>query len=393
MEIDKRKIDAYKKTMNPSSKQKNNQKSDLRPQKLYEDKPKSSEDFLRPQTSEINFREIQGLFKVSSRQGIKKAAKLLIIIGKEQAVQILKLLPLDDIEKILHEVSRIKNVDKVETEHLLKEFGMLIQQSKKPKGGKILAEEYLTAAFGPDRAKLILSKALVDDTEKPFDFLNDLEFSQILSLIKGEKAPVVGVLLAFIKPETASKVFEALHPDVQREVVGRIARMQKIHPDVIVKLEEVLREKVRRQGKIVTEEIDGKNVLANILKYADAQFESKIISELEEIDPEVAEEIKERSLTIDIVEYLSKEDFQAILRDFSDKEIGVILKGKNEETRNFFFNNLSDRRIQLVREEMQYAGPMKRSEVDQATKEFVLYIKQLEEDGKISIYRDKDAYI
>ena len=338
--------------------------------------------------------DVSGLLKTTSDQnGIKKAAKLIILLGKDKAAVILNHLSDSEITKVMVEVAKIRKVDKVEAEHLLQEFDFLIKLPELPKGGKQQAKEFLTSAFGEDKAQSILSRALPQDYEKPFDFLNDLEYQQIITALKGEKATVTSVVLSFLEPELGAKVFESFHPDEQKEVIHRIAHMQKVHPDVLVKMEEVLREKVRRQGTAVTEEIDGRRTLANILKYSDPDIESEILKNLEQINPEISKEIKDLTQRIEIVEFLKAEDFEAILRDFSDSEISIILKGKSEELRSFFFKHLTDRRVQLIKEEMEYLGPMKKSDVLKSTKEFILYIKKLEDSGKISIYKDKDKYI
>ncbi len=399
MNPEKRKIDAYKaasKKGKSAGKSKDTQNDDFtvdtgkkQPEAEKENKPRFQSRALSAGAPKID----AGLVKTTGKQGIKKAAKLIVLLGKENSAEILKHLSEEEIELVMREVSHIKKVDKVEGDFLLKEFDELVRKGKQPQGGKETAEAFLTDAFGEHVAKKMMGRIVPGEGDRPFSFLNELQYHQILSLIKGEKATVAGVILSFLEPELASKVFEALHPDVQKEVVQRIARMEKVHPDVIVQLEDLFREKIRRQGKIITEDIDGMNTLANILKYSDAGLETKILEDIEEINPELSKEIKELTLTLDIVEYLKADDFQAVLRDFSDTELSVILKGKSDEVKSFFFNNLSERRIKLIQDEMKYSGPMKKSDVEQATKEFVLYIKQLEDEGKIIIYKDKDQYI
>lgn len=399
MNPEKRKIDAYKAASKKEKPEKKSKAADS--DDIVVDLKKKPADLKKSDNSGFHSRALSagspkvdvGLVKTTGKQGIKKAAKLIVILGKDHSAEILKHLTDEEIELVMREVSHIKKVDKVEAEFLLKEFNELVQSGKQPQGGKETAKEFLKGAFGEHIAKKMMSRIVPGDGDRPFAFLNELQYHQILSLIKGEKATVAGVVLSFMEPELASEVFEALHPDVQKDVVQRIAKMEKIHPDVIVQLEELFREKIRRQGKIITEEIDGMNTLANILKFSDTGTEAQILEDIEEINPELSKEIRELTLTIDIVEYLKADDLQSILRDFSDTELAVILKGKSEETKGFFFNNLSERRIKLIKEEMKYSGPMKKSDVNQATKEFILYIKQLEDEGKIIIYKDKDQYI
>ena len=165
----------------------------------------------------------------------------------------------------------------------------------------------------------------------------------------------------------------------------RVSHLEKLDPEVLGNVAETLRERLRRQGKIVTEEIDGRAALADILRYVSTDKEDEILDELAKYDEDLSSDIRERLLTIDDLFRIRDSDFQAILRDFSDNEIAVVLKGKSEDIRDRFFENLSERRRLLVTEEMERLGPMRRSEVGEATKEFLLYIRDLEEEGRVVI--------
>jgi flagellar motor switch protein FliG len=327
-----------------------------------------------------------------NESGARKAAKFLMILPKEEATKILKALDPDEVERVALEIARIRKVDIDEARAILDDFGKLGARSATKRGGPDVAKEMLARAFGSDRGDELFYRTVPAGRINPFDFLDELEFQQILMILKHEPAPVVSVILTHLQPDKAARVLEAMHPDMQRDIAMRVSRLEKLDPEVLGNIAEALRERVRRQGKIVTEEIDGRAALAEILRYVTSDKEDEILSNLEQYDEELSKDIQERLLTIEVVFRIRESDLQDILRDFSDTEIGVILKGKRDDIRSRFFSNLSERRGVMVREEMDRLGPMRRSEVGEATKDFLLYIRDLEEEGRVVIDMD-DEYL
>ena len=173
-----------------------------------------------------------------------------------------------------------------------------------------------------------------------------------------------------------------------------MAKKQKINLDVLIKIEEALREKMRQQAAPVsTIEVDGKSVLAEILKYVDLSKEEEILNNLREEAPDVAEEIKDRLFSIDVLEGIEDKALQKILADMENKEIALILKGKTDQIRAKILGCLSDRRRNFVADEYRLIGPVPRKEVDAATKDFLGILKRLEEEGSLVIRREADKMV
>ena len=329
-------------------------------------------------------KQIHGLLK-AKETGARKAAKFLLLLSKSDAADILKHLDPAEIERVAVEIARIRKLDLSEARTILDEFGKADVRGGSKRGGPDIAREMLTTAFGNDRGDELFFRSVPTGRLNPFDFLDELEFDQILMVLKNEPASVISVVLPHMPPDKAAQVLEALHPDLQREVTLRVTRLSKIDPDTLTRVAESLRERIRRQGRVVTEEIDGRAALADILRYVSSDSENDILTDLKTYDPELSKDIEERMLTISVVFSLRDSDFEAILRDFSETEIAIVLKGKADDVRARFFGNLSERRGAEVRAEMDRLGPMRRSEVGKATKEFLLYIRDLEEDGRVVI--------
>ena len=335
--------------------------------------------------------QVHGLLK-AREPGARKAAKFLLLLSKPDAAEILKHLDPAEVERVAVEIARIRKLDLGEARTILDEFGKADVRGGSKRGGPDIAREMLNSAFGSDRGDELFFRSVPTGRLNPFDFLDELEFDQILMVLKNEPASVISVILPHMQPDKAAKVLEALHPDLQREVTLRVTRLSKIDPDTLTRVADSLRERIRHQGKVITEEIDGRAALADILRYVSSDSENDILSDLKIYDPDLSKDIEERMLTISVVFSLRESDFQAILRDFSETEIATILKGKEEDVRARFFSNLSERRAAEVRVEMDRLGPMRRSEVGKATKEFLLYIRDLEEDGRVVIDME-DEYL
>ncbi len=337
----------------------------------------------------------EGLFKTGkSEKGYRKAAKLFLLIGKDDAAKILKHMEPEEVEQITAEIAKIKRIEKEEAEKLLEEFGGIMHENIRTlKGGNETAKQMLVSAFGAEKGEEYFNKAVPYEGDKPFTFLSDLEYQQILMVLKDEKAHVYAVVLPYLDPKKAGRVLEALSPDMQREVVHRLAKLSKVSPEVIHQMEQSLKERIRRQGKVVTQEIDGTNSLAQILKHMSISSEEEILKELSDFDDEMSNKVREKLYTIDMVLKITDQHMQSILRDYSDHEIAMILKGKEDDVRARILHNVSERRKSIILDEYKSLGPKKRREVDEATKEFLEYLRQLEEEGRIIINRDEDEMV
>lgn len=335
--------------------------------------------------------------------GYKKAAKFLLLVGPNQAAEVLKQFSAEDVERIVKEIVSVRDVTQDESGEILEEFGKLgggkpggFSMPKADEtvfGGPEKAREMLLSAFGDTKGSEIFKKVLPFGGRKPFDFLNELETEQILLVLKNEPPYVLSIVFSFLKPELSSKILKDFPEESRKEVVLRMARQGEVAPGVIEKMEAVFRDRIRAQGQLVTEEIDGKSVLAGILKYMDYHSEEKILEELEHDDRELAGIIKESIYTIDLILKMDDKDIQYVLRDFENSELAVIIKGKNDKVRSKLLDNLSERRRVMIEEESIYLGEMRRSDVDKSTKELIQYMMDLEKKDLIKIPRGDEKWI
>jgi flagellar motor switch protein FliG len=294
------------------------------------------------------------------------------------------------VEAITREIADIGKVDRSEANRILDDFNVKRKKVTSVSGGTGLAKEILVGSFGEEKGMTLYRRAVPIEIDNPFDFLDDLDLQQVLMLLKKESAAVISVILPYMASRMASQVLEALHPQLQMDVVRRISRMEKISPVALMKVAESLREKIRKQGRLVTEEIDGTQVLAEILDHMSSQTERDILENMETTNPDLVEDLRDRLFTIDVIFAVNDQDLQAVLREFSEEEIAVVSKGKRDEVRARLLGNISERRRTLVGEEITRLGAMKRRDVEKATREFVTYIRDQADEGRIVIRRGSD---
>ncbi len=322
--------------------------------------------------------------------GHKRAAKLLLLLGIEQASGILKHLSTEEIEKITGEIARIKRIDRDEAKKILGEFGTVANEIvATPRGGVQVARDILESSLGREKAEEILEKLSPYTDQKPFAFLNDLEYQQIMLLLRKEPVHVVSIVISYLNPDRASQVLESLPPLDQSQVVRRIAGLGRVSPEVLSSIEDSLRERIRTQGRVVTEDINGRNVLADILKHLPLQEEDRILDSLKDRNDDLAEEIRERLFSIDSILEIPDQQLQRVLQQYPDRDLAIILKGKGKEVEGKLLRNVSERRGEFIRGERESLGPMKRSEVDRSTKDFLLHIRSRVEEGEIVLDTDE----
>ena len=343
--------------------------------------PKLADAKVGPQT--------EGLLRVEAgTRGYRKVAKFLLLLGQDEAAKILRHFTPEEIEGISREITRIRSIDDAEAKGLLKEFRIARKRVHSSKAGPETARAMLVEAFGEARGTQLFRRVVPRSDERPFQFLNDLDPEQIHFLLKYESAPAVSAILPHLNARTSAKVLERLPAELQREVIRRIAKMERVDQEVINRIEGVLKERIRKAGTVVTEEIDGRNALAEILKHMDLSAEEKILDDLAGFDPELSNEVKDRVFTIDIVFKVDPTDLQAVLRDYDDREIATILKAKEPKLVERFMKNLSSRRGAIIEEEIAHLGKMRKRDVDKSTKEFIDYLIELDDQHKITIHWD-----
>jgi flagellar motor switch protein FliG len=327
-------------------------------------------------------------------KGYRKAAEFLMLLGKDDASRVLQHLTEEEITGVMREIAQIERIDADQAHKVLEEFGYLMKtRDLVARGGFEAARSILVAAFGDEKGTAVLEKIRERTIPHPFAFLMDLEFEQLLLLLKDESPPVLAMILPHLEPSLAARVVASLPRESQVFVARRIASIEKIDPEVLRRSEETLRDKIRLQGTIVTQEIDGKAALASILSHMDLSREEELVESLEREDSSLAEEIRKRLFGIELVLRIRDQELQAVLRDYADHELALILKGVPAEVREKLLANVSARRRSIIEDETSLLGPVRRSDLNKAIGEFLDYLRNEAEQGNITLARGDDELV
>lgn len=321
-------------------------------------------------------------------KGREKAAIFLIALGPELAAQVYKNLDDSMIEMLTIEIASIRRVEpELKTEVLKEAQEILMAREYISQGGVEYARALLEEALGPDRAQEVLRRVTASLQVRPFDFVRHSDPQQLLGFIQGEHPQVIALILSYLEPEQSAQVLSGLSPSVQAEVARRIAKMDRIAPDVLREVERVLERKLSTVAGQDFTLAGGVDSIVEIINRVDRGTEKNIMEGLEERDPELAEEIKKRLFVFEDILSLDDRSLQRALREVDMKDLALALKGASEELRQKFFKNMSHRAAEMLREDMEYMGPVRVRDVEEAQQKVVNVVRALEEAGEIIISR------
>ena len=320
--------------------------------------------------------------------GIQKAAILLIALGPERSADIFKHLKEDEIEELTLEIANTRSVSPQVKEDVLNEFYQIcLAQQYIAEGGIGYAKELLDKALGEDRAKEVITKLTASLQVRPFEFVRKTDPSQLLNFIQDEHPQTIAMILSYLTSAQAALVIGALPPEKRADVAKRIAMMDRTSPDVIKEVERVLEKKL---SSLVNQDytiVGGVDAIVNILNTVDRTTEKHIMESLEIEEPELADEIRKKMFVFEDILLLDDRAIQRVLRDVDNADLGVALKAANEEVQNVIFKNLSKRLAAMIKEDMEFMGPVRMKDVEEAQQKVVSVFRKLEDSGEIVISR------
>ena len=318
----------------------------------------------------------------------RKAAILLIALGPDKSANVFKHLKEDEIEQLTLEIANTRSVSPAIKDSILDEFyEVCLAQQYIAEGGITYAKDLLEKALGAERAKDVIGKLTASLQVRPFEFVRKTDASQLLNFIQDEHPQTIALILSYLSPGQASAIISALAPEKQTDVAKRIAQMDRTSPDVIKEVEKVLEQKL---SSLVNQDytiVGGVDSIVDILNTVDRGTEKHIMESLEIEDPELADEIRKKMFVFEDILSLDDRSVQRVLREVDNNELAVALKGSNEEVQNLIFNNLSKRLATMIKEDMDFMGPVRLKDVEEAQQKIVNIIRKLEDSAEIIISR------
>jgi len=326
---------------------------------------------------------------VASLSGRRKAAILLVSLGKESAADIFRHLSEETIEKLTIEMARTREVRPQDAEAIQREaIESAYARGYVGDGGVAYAREVLERAVGEKRATEILSRLATVIEQTPFEFLRSTPPDQILAFLRAEHPQTTALVLANLPTmDVAAKVLQLMPPEEQAEVATRIATMDKTSPEVVKDIAQVMKEKLQMVFQQEYAAAGGVQTLADILNAADRGTERNILEHLQQADEELADEVRSLLFTFEDLLQLDDRSVQLVLKEVDTKDLALALRGATEDVRDWIFSNLSERASEMLREELELMPPQRRRVVEEAQSKVVAAVRRLEDAGEIVIAR------
>ena len=321
-------------------------------------------------------------------RGVQRAAIILISLGPERSAGIFKHLKEEEIEEMTLEIANIRSVTPQVKEAVITEFYELcLAQQYIAEGGIGYAKDLLEKALGAEKAMDVIGKLTASLQVKPFEFVRKTDATQLINFIQDEHPQTIALILSYLSPGQAALVMSALPPERQADVARRIAVMDRTSPDIIKEVEKVLESKL---ASLVNQDytiIGGVDAVVEILNTVDRGTERHIMETLEVEAPELAEEIRKKMFVFEDILLLDDRAIQRVLRDVENNDLTMAMKSTKDEVKEAIFNNMSKRLAVMIKEDMDFMGPVRMKDVEEAQQKIVNVIRKLEDAGEIVISR------
>jgi len=325
---------------------------------------------------------------VKEYTGRQKAAIFLVTIGSEISAEIFKFLREDEIETLTFEIARLETIDAEQKDAILQEFQDLMMANQFiSTGGIDYARELLEKSLGSQKAIDIINRLTSSLQVRPFDFIRRTDPAHLLNFIQQEHPQTIALILAYLEPNKASIILQNLQNEVQSDVARRIATMDRTSPEVLREVERVLEKKLSSLSSEDYTAAGGVESIVEILNLVDRASERQIIEALEDEDPELAEEIKKRMFVFEDIVMLDDRAIQKVMREVDSQELAKALKSVDSQVQDKIFKNMSKRAAGMLKEDMEYMGPVRLKDVEEAQQKIVSIIRHLEDTGEIVVAR------
>lgn len=333
-----------------------------------------------------------GATSAIAQLGVRKAAVLLIQLGKERAAQVMAHLSDAEVEAISAEIARLDAVTADETTQVLSEFhDLATAHAHVTQGGFGFAQQLLEQSLGPERAKEIMERLHAAAVQMPFQFLHRADPAQLRSFIADEHPQVIALVLAHMAADKASLLLSGLPAHQQAVVAHRIAVMDRTSPEIVRTVEAILERKLSSMLQPAeVSRVGGVDPLVNIINRSDRPTERQIVEGLEGLDPSLADEVKSRMFMFEDIVGLDDRSVQQVLRQVDTADLALALKGVSDAVRTKITGNLSERAAENLLDEVEMLGAVRLAQVEEAQQGVIRTIRQLEEQGQIMVRRGSD---
>lgn len=325
---------------------------------------------------------------------VQRAAVILLSLGEEHAVEVLKYLTPEEVQVLGAAMTAIGLVPHHVVADVLDEF---IDALDQPPGVGINAEDYVRAvmvkALGEDRAHGLIDRIEMGRNTAGLDALKWMEPRAVADMIRNEHPQIMAIVLAHLEPDHAAEILKCIAENVRSDVLLRIATLDGIPPHALNELNDVMTRQFSGAQAIKSSSIGGVKLAANILNFMDSGQDETILGTIENIDGKLSAEIRELMFVFDNLADLDDKAIQTILREASGARLDVALRGAEQRVRDRIMSNMSQRAAENLVDDMEARGPVRLAEVEAAQKEILAVVRRLSESGAIQISTKNEAFV
>lgn len=334
---------------------------------------------------------VQLKFKGQNIKGPQKAAIFLLMMGEEYTSKIFKKLEPDEITKLVAHMSETRAVPRQLLAQIMEEFLRSVEsEDQLMVEGDSFLKNVVDGSLGKEKARAVYKELEKSKKNVPFGYLEGIDSNIVVNLIKGEHPQTIALILATLTSDRAAEILSGLPEQIQGDVAMRIVKMEQVPKEIVQEVDQMLHKEVRGLGDSGSREVDGITALANILNEIDKSSEEQILSTIEEEDEEMAEEVRQLMFIFEDLIKVDDRGFREILKHVDKQELTLSLRTASEELKEKFFSNMSERAMEMLREDMEIMGPVRISEVEQAQQKILRAARQLEGEGKIVLGMGKE---
>ncbi|MDR1736003.1 MAG: flagellar motor switch protein FliG [Oscillospiraceae bacterium] len=326
--------------------------------------------------------------------GREKAAVLLIALGKEYSAKVFKYLRDEEIEQLTLDITNVRRVDAEMKEGIIEEFyEECMAQNFITEGGIDYARDILEKAIGQERAIALINRLTASLQVRPFDFARKSDPNQILNFLQHEHPQTIALVLAYLEPAMSANILAKLPAEKQTDVVARISTMDRTSPEYVREIERVLDKKLSSLGTDDFTSVGGVESIVEILNAIDRGTERRVLEELEVEHSDLVDEIRRKMFVFEDIIKLDRRAVQRVLKEVDTSDLTIALKTATEDVKTLIFENVSKRMGEMIREDMEYMGPVRVKDVEEAQQKIVNVIRKLQDTGDIIISRGSEDEI
>ncbi len=324
--------------------------------------------------------------------GLRKVAVFLLAVGPETAGKLLKLLDRETVEEVTRELASLGPVPAEDRQAIVEEFyNVALAKQYATEGGLAYARAVLERALPRDEAMRVMQQIEHQVQQQPFSFLQKAESENLLTFMQDEHPQTIALILSHLPPGKGAEILGGLAPAKQIEVVTRVANMEQTNPEVIREVEHGLEQRLSGIMSQQFQKVGGVEAVAEMLNLSDRATEKGILESLEAEDPDLVEQIRRLMFVFEDILLIDDKGIQTVLKEIDHDELALALKTASDEMKEKIFSNMSERAAQLIREDMEYMGPVRLSDVEAAQQRIVDVVRRLEDAGEVILQGRGDS--